>query len=144
MIIELVVVIKPCVTHIILSKLIIEFYRMNQVCCCFWKSWTVWMEEPGPGCSLSRLYSFGKRVSAVCSPAVKQCSMGGKYIQWQVTHTGCDSDTGLVTASEAPVSWRLSSGWPGETDIGWSGDMGWCETCDAELPNPKSGGECNR
>ena len=57
------------------------------------------MEEPGPGCSLSRLYSFGKRVSAVCSAAVKQCSVGGKYIQWEVTHTGCDSDTGLVTLS---------------------------------------------
>ena len=95
---------------------------MNQV----WKSRTVWMEEPGPGCSLSRLYSFGKRESVQCSSEVSQCSMGGKYIQCclcYVTNTGCDSDSGLRG------SWQLesvsSTGGSGETDIEWCDMMWW-------------------
>ena len=81
MIIELLVVVKPCChTFVILSKRISEFYRMNQVCCCICRESLglfEWKSRARVQSRLSRLYSFGKR------GGVEECAANKRNVQWE-------------------------------------------------------------
>ena len=131
MIIELVVVMKPCYTcNLIKTYQWILSHESGLLLYLSGKSRTVWMEEPGQGAvppeQTVQLWQERRRWG-VCSQQA-ECAMGGKYIhcspckvtQTRVLSCGLRGPCQLETVLRGDQE-RLASG----DGVTW-----WCESCD--------------